>query len=71
MEMTLEDISRLKYAKELLEDPGPVIGAAGGALINSLFMDHFKNMARGHFIIRSLEKKYGIDSVQNNYRELD
>jgi hypothetical protein len=45
----------------------PVIGAAGGALINSIFMDHFQNMARGHFIMRNLEKKYGSDQVSRLY----
>ena len=45
----------------------PVIGAAGGALINSIFMDHFQNMARGHFIMRGLERKYGVDLVQIEY----
>ena len=45
----------------------PVIGAAGGALINSIFMDHFQNMARGHFIIRNLEKKYGAEEVSRVY----
>jgi len=45
----------------------PIIGAAGGALINSIFMDHFQNMARGHFIIRSLEKKYGRKNIQLEY----
>lgn len=45
----------------------PLLGAAGGALINSIFMDHFQNMARGHFIIRSLERQYGPDSVERIY----
>ena len=45
----------------------PVIGAAGGALINSIFMDHFQNMARGHFIMRGLERKYGSNLVRNEY----
>jgi hypothetical protein len=48
----------------------PVIGAAGGALINSFFMDHFQNMARGHFIIRRLERLYGDDEVQKTYAGL-
>ncbi len=47
----------------------PVIGAAGGALINSLFMDHFQNMARGHFIMRRLERKYGDETVRRMYAE--
>jgi len=45
----------------------PVIGAVGGALINAIFIDHFQNMARGHFIIRSLERKYGADYVKISY----
>ncbi len=45
----------------------PVIGAAGGALINSIFMDHFQNMARGHFIMRNLEKIYGPEEVSRIY----
>jgi hypothetical protein len=47
----------------------PVIGAAGGALINSIFMDHFQNMARGHFIIRGLERKYGYDYMEKIFIE--
>ena len=35
----------------------PLIGAAGGALVNALFMDHFQDVARGHFIVRRLERE--------------
>ncbi len=45
----------------------PVIGAAGGALINTVFIDHFQDMARGHFIIRRLERTYGPDEVRRQY----
>jgi hypothetical protein len=48
----------------------PVIGAAGGATINLLFMAHFQDMARGHFIVRRLERKYGPDVVRREYRNL-
>lgn len=48
----------------------PVIGAAGGAVINSLFIDHFQNMARGHFIVLRLEKTYDSDAVKRTYRSL-
>jgi len=34
----------------------PILGAAGGATINLLFINHFQSMARGHFIVRSLER---------------
>jgi hypothetical protein len=45
----------------------PVIGAAGGALINTIFIDHFQDMARGHFIVRRLERKYGNETVEATY----
>ncbi len=48
----------------------PIIGAAGGALINTLFIDHFQNMARGHFIVLRLERKYGSDFVKHAYKTL-
>ena len=46
----------------------PAIGAAGGALINTLFIDHFQDMARGHFIVRRLERKYGKEIVEVTYK---
>jgi len=48
----------------------PVIGAAGGAAINLLFIDHFQDTARGHFIVRRLERTYGKEAVQHAYHEL-
>jgi hypothetical protein len=49
----------------------PLIGAAGGALINTIFIDHFQNMARGHFIIRRLERLYDKDLIRQEYDKLD
>ena len=48
----------------------PVLGAAGGLMVNTIFMDHFQNMARGHFIVRRLERVYGTENVQTSYTEL-
>lgn len=48
----------------------PIIGAASGSVVNVLFMDHFQNMARGHFIVKRLEKKYGTDRVRETYATL-
>jgi len=45
----------------------PVIGAIGGALINTIFIEHFQTMARGHFIIRRLERSYGPDVIETAY----
>jgi hypothetical protein len=48
----------------------PAIGAAGGAIVNTLFIDHFQDMARGHFIVRRLERKYGEAIVEKTYRSV-
>ncbi len=48
----------------------PVIGALGGAAINTLFIDHFQAMARGHFILLRLEQKYGPEQVRAAYLRL-
>jgi len=48
----------------------PLIGAVGGAAINTIFIDHFQSVARGHFAVRRLERKYGEAAVRHAYREL-
>jgi hypothetical protein len=45
----------------------PVIGAAGGAAINLVFINHFQNMAQGHFTLRRLSRKYGAEVIQLEY----
>jgi hypothetical protein len=48
----------------------PVAGAVSGAAINYLFIVHFQDIARGHFIVKRLEKKYGTELVRRTYQEL-
>ena len=48
----------------------PVVSAVTGAAINVLFMNHFQEMARGHFIVKRLEKKYGAEAVRAQYDAL-
>ncbi|RPI22773.1 MAG: EcsC family protein [Acidobacteria bacterium] len=45
----------------------PVVGAAGGALINSVFIRHFQETARGHFTVRRLERIYGRELIEQQY----
>ena len=47
----------------------PVIGALGGAAVNYAFIDHFQSVARGHFTVRQLERKYGKDIVFAAYEQ--
>lgn len=45
----------------------PILGAVGGATVNTAFMNHFQTMARGHFTVRRLERAYGQDVVRAAY----
>ena len=45
----------------------PVVGALGGATINGLFIAHYQQMARGHFMVRRLERQYGTEAVRAAY----
>lgn len=48
----------------------PVLGAVGGAVINTLFIAHFQDMGKGHFIVRRLERAHGAEEVKRIYQEL-
>jgi hypothetical protein len=48
----------------------PILGAAGGATVNLLFINHFQSIARGHFIIRALERQYGQEFIKNEYETI-
>jgi hypothetical protein len=56
-------------SEKLAAQAVPVIGAVGGALINSVFIDHFQDIARGHFIIRRLERTYDPELIKRAYDE--
>ena len=45
----------------------PLVGALGGAVVNYAFIDHFQDVARGHFAIRRLERTYGKEVVRAEY----
>ena len=59
----------IQVSQKMAAQAVPVIGAAGGALINTLFMDHFQDMAHGHFTVRRLERKYGDEEVRQAYEQ--
>ena len=48
----------------------PVLGAAAGATLNTMFTSHYQAMARGHFIVMRLERKYGAERVRAAYRQV-
>ena len=48
----------------------PVVGALGGAAVNYAFIEHFQEVARGHFTVRRLERVYGKTIVRTEYERL-
>ena len=48
----------------------PLIGAAGGAAINTLFIHHYQETAWAHFSVRRLERAYGPEVVRSAYEAL-
>ncbi|WP_429472786.1 EcsC family protein [Paraburkholderia sp. WSM4175] len=49
----------------------PAIGAVLGAMVNTVFIDHFQQVAHGHFTVRRLERQYGHQMIEAVYRTLD
>lgn len=48
----------------------PFVGAFIGGTVNGLFMSHFQDVARGHFIYRRLERQYGAEIVRLEYQRI-
>jgi hypothetical protein len=67
---TMGDTPRAPSWERLHKLAAATTGAAGGAVINLLFIDHFQDMARGHFIVRRLERAYPPGMVREEYERL-
>lgn len=53
----------LKFSAQL----APAVGGVAGSTINYIFIDHFQDKARGHFIVRRLERAHGPAAVRTAY----
>lgn len=60
----------LTVSQKMAAQAVPIIGAASGVLINRIFLDHFQEIARAHFIVRRLERIYGRQEVRTAYKKL-
>ena len=60
----------IQISEKIAGQAVPIIGAAGGALINTIFMDHFQDIAKGHFTIRRLERQYTTATIKKLYSEI-
>ncbi len=49
---------------KLSAQAAPILGAAAGVAVNLAFLAHFRDVARGHFALRRLERTYGAATVR-------
>ena len=57
----------LVVTQKLAAQAIPLVGALGGATVNYAFIEHFQEVARGHFTVRRLERAYGKEAVRKAY----
>jgi hypothetical protein len=57
----------LVVTQKLAAQAIPLVGALGGAAVNYAFIEHFQEVARGHFTVRRLERAYGKKAVRKAY----
>jgi hypothetical protein len=57
----------LVVTQKLAAQAIPLVGALGGAAVNYAFIEHFQEVARGHFTVRRLERAYGKEAVRKAY----
>ena len=60
----------LVVSQKLAAQAVAVLGAFGGAAVNFAFIEHFQDVAHGHFTVRRLERVYGPDIVRTEYDRL-
>lgn len=53
----------LRISEKFALQAVPLVGAAGGALINSMFFEHYLSLAQVHFTLRRLERHYDLELV--------
>ena len=60
----------VQITEKLAAQALPLVGAVGGAAINTIFIDHFQDMAKGHFAVRKLERIYGKEMIRKVDEEI-
>jgi hypothetical protein len=57
-------------SEKVIAEAVPIVGAVGGGTVNLVFIDHFQDVAHGHFTVRRLERKYGKEFIRLEYERL-
>ncbi len=68
MTMLLTDVARrfgVTLSQKFALQAVPLVGAVAGASLNAAFLSHYRELARAHFTIRRLERRFGADIVRH------
>jgi len=60
----------VQVSEKFIAQAIPVAGAIGGGSLNFVFLQHFQQMAKAHFTIRKLERKYSEAVVKELYEKI-
>jgi len=60
----------IPVSEKLAAQAIPAIGLLGGASVNLLFINHYQKMAKAHFTVRRLERRYGEELIKQVYMEI-
>ncbi|MFK7828114.1 MAG: EcsC family protein [Oligoflexales bacterium] len=63
----IASIFKISISKKIVAESIPIIGSIGGSAINTLFSEYYSSVARFHFGIRALERKYGKSRIKTIY----
>ncbi len=48
----------------------PGLGAVTGSMLNTMFVDYYQDMAKGHFMVKKLEQKYSEELIKTEYQRI-
>jgi hypothetical protein len=54
----------VSFSQKLMARAIPVVGAVAGGSLNYAFMDYYQQMARVHFTLREMERRYDQEQVR-------
>lgn len=60
----------IQITEKFISRAVPIVGAASGGALNYLYIEHYQKIAKGHFVVRRLERENNKDVVQDAYNTI-
>ena len=61
----------LSLSQKLALQAVPIVGAVSGAALNNAFLGHYREAARAHFVVRRLERAFGVEEVRRAWEDVN